>query len=224
MIRKVTTVAIADDHPIVLSGLRSLIDADAGFAVIAAAANGALVLQAIRAQHPDIAVLDVNMPALSGIQVLAAIKRERLSTRVVLIAATASDVEIYDAVAIGAAGMILKEAAPETLMDCLHFVAGGGTWLPADLVDSAVAREARRREGWQRLSPSLTTRELEIVELVVSGASNKEIAFQLNVSDGTIKVHLNNIFRKLRVPSRADLRYLVGGRLEAVQPLAGDGK
>lgn len=205
------TIVIADDHPVVLGGLKSLIDADEGFSVVASAANGAAALDAIRAHRPDIAVLDLHMPELTGVQVLTAIKQEVLPTLGVLLAATASDAEIYDAVEARALGLILKEAAPETLMDCLHRVADGHVWMPFDIVDDAIAREAARRDKWRRLSALLTARELEIVQLVVAGVSNKEIAFQLHVSDGTAKVHLNNIFRKLEVSSRIELLGLAFG-------------
>lgn len=209
------TIVIADDHPVVLGGLKSLIDADARFSVMGSAANGILALEAIRRFRPDIAVLDLHMPGLTGIEVLAAMQQDGLPTRGVLLAAAASDAELYDAVAARAVGMILKEAAPETLMDCLRKVADGGLWMPFELLDAAIARETARRNKWERLSPLLTAREAEIVQLLAAGSSNKDIAFRLHVSDGTAKVHLNNVFHKLQVSSRAELLRLASGQVAA---------
>lgn len=210
----VTTIVLADDHPIVLGGLKSLIGSDERFEVVDAAVDGLLAWEAIRRHQPHLAVLDLNMPSMTGAQVLAAIKREALSTRGILLAAAASDAEIYDSVTAGAVGVILKEAAPEMLMDCLVEVVGGGLWMPAELVEPAMTRETERRKRWGQLAPMLTPREVEIVGLILAGVSNKEMAFRLHVSDGTAKVHINNVFRKMQVSSRVELV-----RLAADQPI-----
>ena len=207
----VVRVAIADDHPIVLNGLINLISTDGAFAVVASASDGKTILAAIRREKPDLAVLDLNMPGLSGLDVLAAIRLEALATRVALLTATISDAQVFDAVTRGAAGLVLKEAAPETLMDCLHELAAGRDWLSGPQIQDALQREGLRRHRWQQLSSSLTARELQIVDLILKGASNKEIAYQLQLSDGTAKVHVHNIFQKLEVASRAELLELAAG-------------
>jgi two-component system nitrate/nitrite response regulator NarL len=207
-----TTVAIADDHPIVLRGLSALIDADPAFRVVATAADGGTALEAIRAATPDIAVLDLNMPQRSGLSVLRELRRLDLPTRTVVLAAAATDAEIYDILDAGAAGLMFKEAATDQLLDCLHAVAAGGQWLPAERTEGAATREAARRGKWRRLSSRLTSREVQIVQLVIDGVTNKALAFRLQVSEGTAKVHLNNIFRKLEVGSRSELVELAGGQ------------
>ncbi|GLQ55269.1 DNA-binding response regulator [Devosia nitrariae] len=208
----VVRIAIADDHPIVLSGLLNLVSTDNAFTVVASAPEGRAILTAIRQEKPDIAVLDLNMPGLSGLEVLAAIRLEALPTRVALLTATISDAQVFDAVANGAAALVLKEAAPETLMDCLHALAAGRNWLSGQEIQAALHREGQRRLRWQERSRSLTVRELQIVDLILKGASNKEIAYQLQVSDGTAKVHVHNIFQKLEVASRAELLELAAGQ------------
>lgn len=199
------TVVIADDHPIVLRGLKSLIDEHPDFAVAATATNGRDASDVIQTHAPSLAVLDLRMPQMTGLEVLADLRAAGLSTRVVLLAATASDFDIYQAIADGVAGLVLKEAAPDTLIDCLKVVSSGQTWFPHDIVDPAVAREATRRHQWEQLSRALTPREREIVDLIADGRSNKDLAFALGLSEGTVKVHINNIFRKLGASTRADV-------------------
>lgn len=204
----VTTVAIADDHPVVLRGLAGLVGSARGFSVIAVAQNGNDILAIIREKSPDIAVIDLKMPDLSGLQVIAAIRRENLSSRAVLLTASASDAELYDAIALGASGIMLKDAAPDKIIECLRSVAAGKQWLSAEILKPAMALEFARREKWRTLSRELTYREREIVQLVSEGASNRDIASKFGISEGTAKVHLNNIFRKLEVTSRSELTRL----------------
>ena len=208
-----TRIAIADDHPVVLHGLASLIASDPQFEVVARCENGVTALASIRELKPDIAILDLNMPGLTGREVLGEIVREGLGVRVVLLTAAASDAELYDTVDAGAAGVVVKDAGPETLMTCLKIVAGGGIWLPEDVVGPAIDREARRREEWRKLSAGLTARELEIVRLVLDGATTKEISFTIQVTPGTAKVHMSNIFRKLGISSRGELLRLAAGQV-----------
>jgi len=207
-----TTVAIADDHPIVLRGLSALIEADPDFRVVATASQGVEALDAIVSTLPAIAVLDLNMPQRSGLEVLRELPRLGLPTRAVMLAAAATDAEIYDILDAGAAGLVFKEAATDQLLDCLRAVASGRQWLPVERTEGAAAREAARRGKWRRLSPQLTSREVEIVRLVIDGVTNKALAFRLQVSEGTTKVHLHNIFRKLEVGSRSELVQLAGGQ------------
>jgi len=204
-------VSIADDHPIVLKGLSALIASDPEFEVVATSTDGALALDAIRTLVPDIAILDLNMPERSGLAVLEELRDSALPTRAVVLAASATDAQIYDILAVGAAGLVFKETATESLLSCLRAVATGGRWLPTERTEPATLREMARRNKWRELSRSLTARELEIVQLVLSGTSNKNLAFRLQVSEGTAKVHLNNIFRKLRVGSRSELVELASG-------------
>jgi len=198
------TILIADDHPVVLSGLRALIDADPTFNVVATASDGAQAMDRIAQLAPDIAVLDFRMPLQSGLEVLGRIRVQNLRTRVVILAAAASDHDVHAIVTAGARGLLFKESAPQVLLECLDAVARGETWMP-DGTDQIVARTAEQRDLWQSRLLSLTNREFEIVRLVNSGSSNKEIAYALQLREGTVKVHLYNIFRKLDVKTRAEL-------------------
>jgi DNA-binding NarL/FixJ family response regulator len=138
-------VVLADDHPIVLSGLRALLQPQPGVEIVATAQDGGTALETIRTYEPDIAVLDIRMPELTGLEVLEALEAEGLGTRVVLLTGSASDEQIATAVDRGAWGLLLKESAPATLMACLKTVAGGERWLPEELVAPAVRRAAEQR-------------------------------------------------------------------------------
>jgi DNA-binding NarL/FixJ family response regulator len=205
-----TTVVIADDHPIVLRGLTVLIDSHAEFKVVAAETNGTAALRAIVELAPAIAVLDLNMPEKTGLEVLQDVADTKSATKFVLLAATATDAEIFDVMSAGASALLFKDEATDRLIDCLRAVAAGDGWASTGRSHDQLARELSRRERWEQLEPLLTGRETEVVQLVVGGVANKDIAFQLNMTPGTAKVHLNNIFRKLKVASRAELISLVG--------------
>src|SRR3954452_2162409 len=131
-------VVLADDHPIVLSGLRALLLAEAGVEIVAAALDGAIALEMIRAHEPEIAVLDIYMPRLTGLEVLEALEADGLATRVVLLTVSASDEQMATAVERGAWGLPLEEKAPGTLISCLKTVAAGQRWLPEELVAPAI--------------------------------------------------------------------------------------
>jgi two-component system nitrate/nitrite response regulator NarL len=205
-----TSVAIADDHPIVLRGLSVLIDSHPEFKVVAAESNGTAALRAIVDLTPDIAEIDLNMHEKTGLEVLEEVADAKSPTRVVLLAATATDAEIFDVMSAGASGFLFKDETTERLIDCLRAVATGEKWASTGRSEEQLARELSRRERWEQLEPMLTGREAEVVQLVASGVANKDIAYQLNMTPGTAKVHLNNIFRKLKVSSRAELVSLVG--------------
>lgn len=211
------SVLIADDHPILLSGLKALIDADPDFNVVATAADGATALEKVRQIEPDVAVLDLNMPLRTGLDVLTQITASGLGTSVVVLAATASDDDIHRLVTAGAKGLVLKESAPQLLIACLRAVAAGHVWFSEE-VPAIVSRQGEQKRLWRERFESLTEREIEVVRLANAGASNKEIAYALQLVEGTVKVHLNNIFRKLHVSTRAELLSRTKGQL---MPMAG---
>src|SRR3954466_1537446 len=202
-------VLLADDHPLVLNGLRALLQAEAGVEIVAAVPDGASALAVIRAHEPHMAVLDINMPRLSGLDVLEALEQDGLATRVVFLTGTASDEQIATAVERGAWGVLLKEHALDTLVQCLRIVAAGQRWLPEEVVAPAIRRATERREKDIQLARVLTAREYEIAGLVAQGLSNKHIARRLTISEGTVKIHLHNTFEKLGGGNRTSLAILV---------------
>jgi DNA-binding NarL/FixJ family response regulator len=207
------TVALADDHPLVLRGLAQLIATRPQFEIVATATDGNAAIDDIRRHAPDVAVLDVNMPKLSGLDVLRAAVAERLATRIVFLTASLTDERMLQAVNLGIYGIVLKDSAPESLLDCLDQVVAGGRWLAADLVQSALMRETARRRTGRGPIEALTTREAEVMRLVTSGLSNKQVARQLALSEGTVKIHLHNVYRKLNLGSRTALTVYALGRV-----------
>ena len=202
-------VLLADDHPLLLKGLRDIVASDTRFDVVATAADGDTALALIRAFRPEIAVLDLAMPQLSGLDLLRRIGEEADRTRVVLLTALISDNQVLEALTLGVWGILLKESAPEALVDCLHAVADGRRQLPPDIVERAMARRTRSTQRDRLLEETLTTREREIVALVCEGRPNTEVATMLGLSAGTVRIHLHNIYTKLNVRNRTALTALV---------------
>ena len=202
------SIVVADDHPVVLHGVADVLRSNSDMNVVTVCSDGATALEAIRKWSPDVAVLDISMPGLTGLDVLASIAADSLATKVVLLAATASDDQIARAIAGGVQGFVLKEEALTDLVRCIRAVAEGRKWLPMALVNAALERETKRRSTSQRLTELLTIRERQVALLVADGLSNKEIGRRLELSEGTVKLHLHNIYQKLRVNNRTSLAAL----------------
>jgi DNA-binding NarL/FixJ family response regulator len=176
--------------------------------VVASCSDGASALEAIRKWLPNVAVLDVVMPGLNGLDVMACIKADGLATKVVFLTAAASDAQLLRAIAEGVQGIVLKEEALTELVQCVRTVAEDRPWFPSALVNAALERAMGRRAASQRLTQLLTTREREIVLLVAEGLSNKQVGRRLELSEGTIKIHLHTIYKKLHVNNRTTLAAL----------------
>jgi two-component system, NarL family, nitrate/nitrite response regulator NarL len=210
-------VVIADRHPVVVAGLMSLLGAANDFKVVASCYDGKKCIQAIRDLLPDIALLDIFMPSVTGLDILAAATSEHLPTRIVFLTASAEDRDLIIAAARGAYGVILKEAAPDVLVHCLRQIAAGRRLLP--LANSDFPRLQDIPAGsasTENVLTVLTERERQIMHLVAEGLSNKEVGRQLNVSDGTIKVHLHHIYQKLAISNRTALAALAFSQHENV--------
>jgi len=201
-------ILLADDHPVVLSGLQALLSRIPGLEVINSQSDGTGALKAIRRLEPDVAVLDISMPGLTGIEVLEAAEKEGSRTRIVFLTASATDENITEAVRGGAWAIMLKDSAPEDLARCIKAVAAGERWLAPELVAPALRREAERREDVAKIDSLVTPREREIATLVAAGLSNKEIARRLDISEGTVKIHLHNVYNKVGVANRTSLATL----------------
>lgn len=198
-------VILADDHPIVLHGLQQLFERHPEFAVVSCCPDGNSALDAVRRMHPDVLVLDLRMPGTSGLDVLRTITAERLATRSVLLTAAIRDEDAVQAVQLGAMGIVLKDSQPEALLDCVRRVYRGEQWIDRDTLDRALGTVHRREISTAQPTTPLTPREIEIVRMVAQGLRNRVIAERLSISEGTVKVHLHNIYEKFSVDGRLEL-------------------
>ena len=198
-------IVVADDHPIVLQGLQHLFERQPDFDVVATCVDAGTTLDAVRQHRPDVLVLDLRMPGRDGFDVLRALDRDGARCRTVLLTAAVTNAEVLEAVRLGVTGLVLKESTPDTLLACIRRVHEGGEWIDRDTASRAVrvvlASEEARREATETLTP----REIEIVRMVAQGLRNRTIAERLSISEGTVKVHLHNIYEKLGVGGRLEL-------------------
>lgn len=201
-------LVLADDHPIVLDGLERLFALEPDVRVLARCTTGEETLQAARKHRPDVLILDIRMPGMDGLEVLRQMKRAKLPTRVVLLTAALDENEVMEAITLGVNGVVLKEMAPQLLVQCVRKVHAGEQWLEKRSVGRALEKLLRREAGARQLAAILTPREIEIVRMVARGLRNKEIAGKLSISEGTVKIHLHHIYEKLRVDSRVALTLL----------------
>jgi two-component system nitrate/nitrite response regulator NarL len=193
-------VLVADNHPLYREALATAIRRAPGLDLVAVESDGAHALAAAREIEPDVALLDMRMPELDGMQILRALVREGLRTRVVFLSAHTDGATVYAAVGAGACGYLSKDAPADAVCDAVAVVARGGTALPPD-VQSGIAAEIRSRASHAR--PLLTVREHEVLKLVADGCSAPEMARRLHLSQGTVKSHLQNLYHRLGVSDRA---------------------
>lgn len=194
------SVLVADDHPLYRDGITRAIRARPDLELVAEAADGRDALVLIQELVPDVAVVDVSMPSLSGIQVVTALADVECPTRVLVLTAFTDSDRVYDALAAGARGYLLKDVDRVKICDAIRRVARGRTVFSPDLHDG-IAEQIRAHRHDPR--PRLTRREREILMLAAEGRSAPEIARLLFLSPATIKTHLSNIYDKLGVSDRA---------------------
>jgi two-component system nitrate/nitrite response regulator NarL len=202
-------LVIADDHPIVLEGIAKVLEAESDFEVCAKCSNGSDALRAIREHRPDVAVLDIVMPDMTGLDALTQINAEGLDTKAVFLTANATDAYILALIENGARGLLMKDTGVGELSLCIRKVAGGGRHFPNDIVAAAIERETGRRTTGEQFQRALSARERVIALQVAEGLSNKAVARRLNLSEGTVRIHVHNIYQKTGIGSRGALTALI---------------
>lgn len=193
-------VIIAEDHPLYRQGLANAVRARSDLALVADAADGRTALAQIREHQPEVAVLDVKMPQLDGLQVLRAIRREGLGTRVIFLSAFIDGELVHQALSGGAAGFLSKESTALGVCQAVVIVARGEVVIAPEM-QAALAGELRLRAPAE--GPRLSERETQILALLAEGMSSGEIALELGVSATTVKSHLAHLYEKLAVSDRA---------------------
>src|SRR5688500_5073577 len=189
---------LADDHSIVLHGLQQFLEGRSGFTVVACCRSAEEAVAAVRQTPADVLILDLRMPGGDGLDVLRTVAREQPLLRVVLLTAVLRDQEVHEAMRLGASGIVLKESAPDDLVECLRRVHAGEQWIDRVVLERAFAHSVGASAGGGT-QVSLTTRELEIVRMVAAGLRNRDIGQQLGISEGTVKIHLHNAYDTLGV-------------------------
>ena len=198
-------VLLVDDHALARSGLRMVLDAEPDIEVVGEAANGRQAIHGAARLAPDVVLMDVRMPELDGIAATRAIVTGTGPPRVLILTTFDLDEYVYDALAAGASGFLLKDVGPEQLLHGVHVVASGEALLAPSvtrrLIDEMV-RAGRRRVGAPAELDELTPRELEVLRLVAQGLSNAEIAAILVVEETTVKTHVSRLLAKLDLRDR----------------------
>jgi two-component system nitrate/nitrite response regulator NarL len=193
-------ILIADDHPMIRTAIEVLLR-DTGQTIVGSATTGEEALRLLEELRPDLLLLDLQMPEGSGMDVLRAVRSDGLTLRVVLLTAGIEDPALMEAYALKVDGMVLKNSDPAYLIECLDAVGAGRSWIDPELKER-IARLADRAPAER---PALAPRERELIKCVSQGLRNREIAKQLGVTEGTVKVYLHNVFDKLGVKNRTEL-------------------
>jgi two-component system NarL family response regulator len=186
-------VLVVDDHHVVRQGLVALINSIEDMVVVAEAANGRAAVDLFSQHQPDIAIMDLRLPLLSGVEAITEIRRRTPSAKIIVLTTFDGDEDIYRALQAGARGYLLKDTFGDELMDAIRAVNAGKSRIP-----TSVAQRLADRMG----GPELTPRELDVLKLIVAGNSNKEIAQHLFISEATVKTHINSLLGKLNVNDR----------------------
>jgi two-component system NarL family response regulator len=186
-------VLVADDHPIVRDGIIANLEAQTDMIVVAEAGDGVEALSLIKEHSPDVVILDLRMPGMDGLDVIAQLNSQKLSSKVIIMTTFESEEDVHRSIRAGARGYLLKDSSQEEILDAIRRVSIGETYLPARIVQKVA-------EGMRK--PELSPREIEVLQCVADGKSNKEIGVQLFIAEGTVKTHVKSLLEKLEVVGR----------------------
>ena len=188
-------ILIADDHYVVRMGLTAMVNTEPDMEIVAEASDGAQAVALFAKFNPDITLLDLRMPVISGVEVAAAIRKQNRNARILMLSALSGDEDIHKALEAGVAGYVLKDATEEKLIPAIRAVAAGQRWIPEDVA---------KRLSSRRMFEELTSRELQVLNKLIKGLANKQIADAMNISENTVKGFLKNILAKLHVSDRTE--------------------
>ncbi len=203
-------VLIVDDHPVVLEGLRTMLSTDRNIEIVGEACDGAEAVAIVEDKEPNVVLMDIRMPNMDGIQATRHIKQKSPSTAVIMLTMYDTDAYVVDAVRAGASGYLLKDATRELVVDTIRAVNSGATLIKTSLFTEAISSLGQSQKGRQPMETSspengmerLTAREREVLKLAAVGYSNKDIAKELNITQDTVKKHMQSILGKLHASSR----------------------
>ena len=202
-----TRITLSDDHPIMLAGLRNLIEAEADFELVGEATNGTGALKLIREQKPDVAILDISMPELNGIMVARKLAEELPDVKLMVLTLHEDRAYLRQALDVGVRGYVLKRSAAENLVQAIRAVVVGGLYVDPAIVDRVFDKSAARgnRSATPPNMPQLTDREGEVLKLTALGFTNKEAARRLDLGVKSVETYRARGLEKLGLKTRADL-------------------
>lgn len=195
---------IADDHSMVRQGLKQILELEKDIVVTAQASNGNEAVRLAKEHKPDIILMDINMPGINGLQAIKEIKQEKLPSKVIVLTIHEDREYLFKTLQMGAEGYVLKDAEPAVLIEAIRNVYNGQSYIQPNMTKELV-KEFNRvtlHEKEKSDENNLTSREIEVLELIAEGMINKEIAKKLYISEKTVKNHVSNIFKKLDVSDR----------------------
>lgn len=198
------SIMLVDDHPLLRKGLRQLISMDDELEVIAEASNGADAITQGVELDPDLILLDLNMQGMNGLETLRHLRDQGVTSRIVMLTVSDADEDVLQAISLGADGYLLKDMEPEELLEQIKRALSGKMVLSeavTQILATAIRNPNNKSSGE---IDALTQRELEILKLIAKGLSNKLIARELDISDGTVKVHVKHLLKKLHLRSRVE--------------------
>lgn len=190
--RRIRVLAV-DDHPLLRAGLAATLAAQPDMTLVAEAGDGQEAIDRFREHRPDVALIDLRLPVVSGLEAIRAIRAEFPDARIIVLTSFEGDENVFQAMQAGARGFLLKDQLRKELIDAIRLVAEGGRYL----APPAAARLAERVA-----MPALSAREMDVLRLMARGRNNKEIAYELSLADGTVRIHVSNILAKLGVEDR----------------------
>ena len=194
-------VFVAEDHTVVRKGICALLTLEPGIEVVGEAANGREAVSRIERLHPDVVVMDLVMPEMDGIEAIRQIMARHPQARILVLTSFATDDKVFPAIKAGALGYLLKDSEPRDVVEAIRQVHRGESSLHPRIARKLMRELSRPAEQPPTADP-LTEREMEILRLVAQGKSNREIADDLTVTEGTVRVHVSNILGKLHLASR----------------------
>ena len=198
-------ILLADDHVTVRHGLRLLIDSQADMKVVSEASDGSAAIQTAIAVKPDVIVMDISMPGMNGLAATRALKQKQPRLAIVTLTRHGDDAYVQELLRAGVSGYVLKQSAPTELLQAIRAAAAGGQYLDSSLTPRMTARLLGRADKVSKPAAALSEREAEVLRLIASGYSNKEIAGRLSLSVKTVEAHKANAMRKLGLRGRIDI-------------------
>lgn len=201
---QVIRVVLADDHAVVRKGIREFLEEDPAIHVVAEVSDGEQAVACVAREQPDVAVFDIQMPKMNGVDATRRVKKEFPQTRVLILTAYDDDPYIFAALQAGASGYLLKTSSSNELVHAVHAIAEGESALSPSVAKKLVQRASGGENSHDKIVEPLTERELQVLRLAAKGMSNKQIGITLSISDRTVQGHLANVYSKLHVTTRTE--------------------